>query len=154
MFSRRRDVEAAMFDETITELEPVEQFQTGPKTILIVDDDPDQTELLSDGLASQGYETLVASTGCDALDLARSQQPHLVLLDLGLPDTDGFEICRELADDQATTAIPVIIVSGEELADILRRARAAGSQYYVRKPYDPNALLVLIECALASGEPW
>ena len=95
--------------------------------------------------------TLTADTGSGALELARSQRPHLVLLDLGLPDADGFQVCQELADDLATTSIPVIIVSGEERRDILRRARAAGSQFYVRKPYDPNALLVLIETALRAA---
>ena len=139
-----------MFDETIAELDPVYTEESRIKTILIVDDDDDQVDILSRRLASQGYETLTADSGEQALDLARAERPHLVLLDLRLPDTDGFAVCRELADDQHTTNIPVIIVSGEERPDILRSARAAGSQYYVRKPYDPNALLVLIESALQS----
>lgn len=143
-----------MLDETTAELEPVETLDSGPRTILIVDDDPDQAEVLSCRLLSQGYQTITADTGEGGLDLARAERPHLVLLDLCLPDTDGIEVCRELADDQSTTSIPIIIVSGEERPDVLRQARAAGSQYYVRKPYDPNALLVLIESALALGEPW
>lgn len=143
-----------MVDETTAELEPVETVESGPKTILIVDDDADQAEVLSCRLHSQGFETLTADTGQQALDLVRAERPHLVLLDLCLPDTDGFNVCRELNDDQSTTSIPIIIVSGEERPEVLRQARAAGSQYYVRKPYDPNALLVLIESALALGEPW
>jgi CheY-like chemotaxis protein len=139
-----------MLDETIAELEPVEALSSGPKTILIVDDDADQAEILSLRLLSQGYETLIADTAEQALDLVRSEMPHVVLLDVMLPDGNGLDVCRELADDQATTSIPIIIVSGEERPDILRAARAAGSQYYVRKPYDPNALLVLIESALQS----
>lgn len=143
-----------MRDDTIAELEPVEAQSTGPKTILIVDDDADQADVLSHRLHSQGYETLTADSGELALNLVRAERPHLVLLDLCLPDADGFDVCRELSDDQSTTSIPVIIVSGEERPDVLRHARAAGSQYYVRKPYDPNALLILIESALAAGEPW
>lgn len=143
-----------MLDETIAVLDPVETLDSGPKTILIVDDDADQAEVLSCRLHSQGYQTLTADCGEQALDLVRAERPHLVLLDLLLPDADGFEVCRELSDDQSTTSIPVIIVSGEERPDVLRQARAAGSQYYVRKPYDPNALLILIESALQLGGPW
>jgi CheY-like chemotaxis protein len=139
-----------MLDETIAELEPCALGETGPKTILVVDDDADQAEILSQRLLSQGYDTLTADTAEQALSLARAELPHLILLDLLLPDGHGFDVCRALADDQITTSIPVIIVSAEEREDILRAARAAGSQYYVRKPYDPNALLVLIESALAS----
>jgi len=139
-----------MLDETIAELEPCASQDSGPKTILIVDDDADQAEVLSTRLLSQGYETLIAETAEQALELTRAELPHLVLLDLMLPDGSGFDVCRTLADDQMTTSIPVIIVSAEERSDILRAARAAGSQYYVRKPYDPNALLVLIESALQS----
>lgn len=143
-----------MLEDTVSEFDPVYVEQAGPKTILIVDDDADQAETLSRRLLSQGYETLTADTAKQALELARAERPHLVLLDLGLPDADGFDVCRELDDGPQTTSIPVIIVSGEERPDVLRRARGAGSQFYVRKPYDPNALLILIESALQSAESW
>jgi CheY-like chemotaxis protein len=76
----------------------------------------------------------------------------LILLDLRLPDLDGFTLCRELVDAPETCDIPVIILSGMERPDIIRRCRAAGSQYFVRKPYDPNALLVLIHEALVGWD--
>ena len=95
---------------------------------------------------------MVASSGEEGLATARQRRPDLVVLDLRLPDADGFSICQELADSIETCSIPVIILSGMERPDIIRRSRAAGCQYFVRKPYDPNALLALIRQALEAAE--
>ena len=118
------------------------------RSILIVEDDPQLAEVLSVRLASQGFNTTRADNGHTALTMARTDRPSLILLDLGLPDVDGLELCEHLVDDPQTSDIPVIIVSGQEHKSIVRRARAAGCQYFVHKPYDPNALLVLIQQAI------
>ena len=123
-------------------------------TILIVDDDEALTEVLSIRLQRQGFETTTANSGEDGLAKARSQRPALVVLDLRLPDMDGFSICQELADSPETCTIPVIILSGMDRPDILRRARAAGCSYFVHKPYDPNALLLLIREAIGEADAW
>jgi CheY-like chemotaxis protein len=122
------------------------------QTVLIVDDDETIAESLAFRLQKQGYHTLVAHAGEAGLALARAERPHIVLLDLRLPDVDGFSVCEQLDSDPATCHIPVIILSGMERPDIIRRARAAGCTYFVRKPYDPNALLILMQSA-ASPEP-
>ena len=123
-------------------------------TILIIDDDDALADVLSRCLKKQRFDTLVADSGKTGLLRARSERPALILLDLGLPDTDGFAICQQLADSPETCTIPVIIISGMERPDILRRCRAAGCHYFVRKPYDPNALLTLIRQAIRDTEAW
>jgi CheY-like chemotaxis protein len=123
-----------------------------PHTILIVDDDEVLADVLSMRLGRQGFDTTTADNGQRALELARSQRPSVILLDLRLPDVDGFELCQMLVDDEVTCDIPVIIVSGLEQPDVIRRSRAAGCLYYVRKPYDPNALLILIRQAIEEAE--
>ncbi|HQU41233.1 MAG: hypothetical protein B7Z73_00615 [Planctomycetia bacterium 21-64-5] len=122
--------------------------------ILIIDDDDVMADVLGQRLTRQGYEILVAASGQDGLTLARQHVPSLVLLDLRLPDADGFNVCQELADASETCTIPVIILSGMERPDIIRRSRAAGCQYYVRKPYDPNALLILVQHAIGESKAW
>ena len=117
-------------------------------SVLIVDDDAVMVDVLSRRLDRQGFGTLVADSGKLALELARSKRPDCILLDLRLPDVDGFDLCQDLVDSHETNEIPVIIVSGLDQPDIVRRSRAAGCQYYVRKPYDPNALLTLIRQAI------
>ena len=117
-------------------------------TILVVDDDQSQVDVLRFRLGQQGFSTLSAPRGSDGIQLARIEQPALILLDLCLPDTDGLALCQQMSDDPLIGEIPVIIVSGVEQADLIRRCRAAGCRFYVRKPYDPNALLVLIHQTL------
>jgi CheY-like chemotaxis protein len=131
-------------------LEAVGQSRHGvvPRRILIVDDDEIMADVLSVRLSQQGFQTTIAENGEQALAMARVERPHVILLDLRLPDVDGFEVCRELSDSEETSEIPVIIVSGLEHPDVIRRSRAAGCHYYLRKPYDPNALLTLIQQAI------
>jgi twitching motility two-component system response regulator PilH len=133
--------------------QPLEEVSTArsgatQRSILIVEDDEALADVLSLRLSRQGFETTVAESGQLGLALARAEKPSVILLDLRLPDMDGFELCQELVDDEQTCEIPVIILSGLEQPDIIRRSRAAGCYYYVRKPYDPNALLALIQQAI------
>lgn len=124
------------------------------RSVLIVDDDRDQADVLSMRLEGQGFDTIIANTGTEALERAQSGMPNLIVLDLRLPDLSGFEVCQRLGDDEKTCHIPIIILSGMERPDIVRRARSVGSSYYVRKPYDPNALLVLVQSAVEEAMDW
>jgi len=117
--------------------------------VLIVDDDQSMAEVLACRLRRQGMEPLVATTGSQGLDRARTERPSLIVLDLCLPDADGLRICQQLADATETCAIPVIIVTGVDRPEVVRQCRLAGCQYFLRKPYDPKVLLVLIRQALA-----
>ena len=142
---------AEMVDEALPQ--PAEQQAAidPPQRILVVDDDMDQLAALLYRLQKLGYETATASSGRQAIESATSTVPDLVLLDLCLPDADGFDVCEQLGDSAATSCVPVIILSGMESDDIVRRARNAGCIYYLRKPYDPNVLLALIQNALDSA---
>jgi CheY-like chemotaxis protein len=120
-------------------------------TILIIDDDEVLSDVLSRRLHEQGFNAIMADSGQCGLARAKKDQPALILLDLRLPDADGIAICEQLADDLDTCSIPVIILTGMERPDILRRCRAAGCHFYLRKPYDPNALLILIRQAIADA---
>jgi len=124
------------------------------QTILIVDDDEAMADVLSQRLQQQGFETVRADTGASGVAVAQSLEPALIVLDLRLPDTDGFTVCQRLVDSPVTCHIPVIILSGMERPDIIRRSRTAGCSFFVRKPYDPNALLVLIRQAIDERQAW
>jgi len=123
-------------------------------SVLVIDDDDAMADVLSRRLDQQGFASQTAGSGAKGLTLARQMRPDLILLDLRLPDKDGFAICEELADSSETCTIPIIILSGLERPDIIRRARAAGCCFFVRKPYDPNALLVLIRQAIEQSTQW
>lgn len=134
--------------ETLLETELEESLLTDKPTVLIIDDDQDQVGVLRYNLSQQGFKVFAAHSGSDGMRLLKAEMPNIVLLDIELPDATGFELCERIADDPETFQIPVIFVSGVERNDVLKRARAAGCAYYVRKPYDPNALLVLIKQTL------
>ncbi len=134
------------------QLEPREKGTKKRKKILIVDDDQAMVDVLGLRLSRQGFETVSAESGQEGLSIARNDQPDLIVLDLRLPDVDGFAVCKQLVDSPETCSIPVIILSGLDSPDIIRECRAAGGGYFLRKPYDPNTLLVLIQRALQGWE--
>jgi CheY-like chemotaxis protein len=143
-----------MFAELLEQPQAAAKDTDGRPKILIVDDDDVLTDVLSQRLQQQGFQAIAADTGESGVAKARRHRPALIVLDLQLPDIDGFAVCEQLADSPETCAIPVVILSGMERPDILRRCRAAGGQYYVRKPYDPNVMLVLIRQAISETDAW
>lgn len=144
-----------MIQDAMAQLQPTESGADHRHSILIVDDDQAQVEVLSHRLQKQGFTTVLAYEGRVGLRKARDHRPDLVLLDVRLPDLDGFMVCEELVDSPETCHIPIIIVSGSDQTDIVRTSRAAGCEFFVRKPYDPNVLLTLIEQALRRDcDPW
>lgn len=140
-----------MIQDALAQLQPVESGTDRNLSILIVDDDLTQVESLSHRLRKQGFQTFLAHEGRVGLRKAREHRPDLVLLDLRLPDIDGYSVCEELVDSPDTCDIPIIIVSGSDQEDVVRCSRAAGCRFYVGKPYDPNVLLTLIEHTLQRG---
>lgn len=137
-----------MVGEALTEPEEERATPDSPRRILVVDDDADQLAALAYRLRKLGYDAASANSGQQAIESATSMVPDLVLLDLCLPDIDGFDVCEKLGDSTTTCGVPVIILSGMETEDVVRRSRNAGCAYYLRKPYDPNVLLTLIQNAL------
>lgn len=122
--------------------------------VLVIEDDAEIAELVCDQLREEGYATAWSDVGEAGLSMAKRLVPQIVLLDVSLPDADGLAICSELADDSATCLIPVIVLSGLERTDLVKRARGAGARYFVRKPYDLGALLVLVEHAIRESNRW
>lgn len=122
--------------------------------ILVVDDDSTQTEILSHLLSKQGYRVSTAKTCREGFEKVATERFDLILLDISMPDGSGLSMCSDLSDTATTADVPIIIVSGREEAGIVRKARAAGCHYYVRKPYDPNALLLLIQNSIAESREW
>jgi CheY-like chemotaxis protein len=123
-------------------------------SVLVIDDDDSLSDVLSHRLKKQGFRTIAAYSGKAGLAKAKDLQPSAILLDLGLPDADGLSICEQLSDSPETCAIPILIVSGRDEPGLVRRCRAAGCHYFLRKPYDPNALLVLVRQAIHDSHLW
>jgi DNA-binding response OmpR family regulator len=109
--------------------------------VMVVDDDPDVREVLMLLLNKAGFDTVGASNGAQCLRLLRSVKPAVILLDLMMPGMDGFEVCEAIRRDQATAAIPVIIVtSRDDNASRMRAARLGVSDFLV-KPVSSERLV-------------
>ncbi len=109
-------------------------------TVLVVDDDQVSRELLQSLLASEGYAVLFAKSGFQALELAKRILPDVVLLDIVMPDLDGFEVCRKLRADPALRQIPIILLTALEGRSSRLRGLAAGADEFLTKPVDPIEL--------------
>ncbi len=117
-------------------------------TVLAVDDEPANLDLISRRLAALGCEVLRASNGEQALVLATERRPDLVLLDVMMPGIDGWETCRRLKADERTSGIPVIFVTARDRADDLARGFEVGGVDYVSKPFEPIELASRVRSAL------
>jgi two-component system, cell cycle response regulator len=120
--------------------------------LLLVEDEQVNRDLFRRRLERKGYAVVPAETGHQAVELARSEKPDLVLMDLGLPDIDGWEATRRIKADPATAAIPVIVLSAHTSAEARAQAFAAGCEDFEVKPVDWEALFAKIEEALRKAE--
>ena len=125
-------------------------MSTRDKTLLVVDDAPDNIQLLS-GLLKEKYKIKAATSGEKALIVARkSPPPDLILLDVMMPGMDGYEVCRQLQADAATRAIPVVFVTGHATQEEQQRGLEMGAAAYLSKPVAPQELLSTVERLLNS----
>jgi two-component system, cell cycle response regulator DivK len=113
--------------------------------VLYIEDNEDNIYLFKRRLGKQGYEVLIARDGGKGLELARSEQPTVILMDLDLPVVDGWEATRLLKAAPKTQDIPIIAVSSYAMAEDRRRAIEAGCDDFFSKPVDMKALVTRIE---------
>lgn len=114
------------------------------KRILVVEDQEDNRAILRDLLAHAGYEMVEVGDGEAALAAAIQHRPDLILMDIQLPIVDGYEATRRIKADPSLKAIPIIVVTSYALGGDEDKARAAGCDAYVSKPFSPRALLAKI----------
>ncbi|MFT8313547.1 MAG: response regulator transcription factor [Clostridium sp.] len=116
--------------------------------ILIVDDEEHIIELIKFNLENNGYKVICANNGNDAVKLAKSEIPQLVLLDLMLPGLDGYDVCREIRKDPSISTVPVIMITakGEEIDKIL--GLELGADDYITKPFSIREMMARVKAML------
>src|SRR5262245_3544847 len=118
--------------------------------VLIVEDNEMNRDVLSRRLAGKGYDVLLAPDGPRGLQMARTVAPDLILMDLGLPEIDGWECARRLKADEATRRIPIIALSAHAMVGDREKALDAGCDDFDTKPIDFSGLLLKMNTLLAA----
>ncbi len=122
-----------------------------PEKILVVDDDIDTLRLVGLMLQRQGYQIAAANNGQQALAMAESEKPDLILLDLMMPDMDGYEVARRLRANPAISTIPIIMFTAKSQVDDKVSGFESGADDYLTKPTQPRELFAHIKAVLSRG---
>jgi pilus assembly protein CpaE len=120
--------------------------------ILIVDDDLDTLRLVGLMLQHQGYRIIAASSGLQAIALSQGDKPDMVLLDIMMPDMDGYEVARKLRSDPVTNGIPIIMFTAKTQVDDKVEGFEAGADDYLTKPTQPRELFAHVKAVLSRGK--
>lgn len=117
-------------------------------SILVADDDAMNREIMEAFLATENYQVHLANNGATALQMTTQLQPDLLILDVLLPDMTGYEVCQHLKTAAATTAIPILIVTGYDEPEDRQAAKAAGANDFLARPFDPEDFLAHVRALL------
>jgi PleD family two-component response regulator len=124
----------------------------GKARLMVVEDDTDIANMLRIYFTGQGYDVDIASRGRDALDKTRQVMPHLIVLDIMLPDIDGYEVCRTLRMNTRTSHIPVIFLTQKDERSDKLQGLELGADNYITKPFDIEELKLYVQNAIARSE--
>lgn len=117
--------------------------------ILIAEDEPDIRELVAFTLRFGGYEVVTASNGEEAVQLARKENPDLILLDVRMPRMTGYEACREIKSDTNLRDTPVVFLSAKGQESEIQAGIESGAEEYLLKPFAPDQLTQRVQSILA-----
>src|SRR4029453_10221389 len=150
--SRSPALGAVLVDITLPKVE-INRFMDEPRhhpLVLVADDDQNLRKILCLFLKNARYETVEAANGREALNMAKSQDPDIILMDIMMPILDGFTVCKLLKDDPETRPIPVLICTAKNRKEDLIAAIKAGAEDYIIKPFTKDTVLGKIEKALSA----
>ena len=122
------------------------------KRILVIDDLPENVFMLQDRLEHEGYTVFTAYDGKSGIEKAQAELPDLILLDVMMPDINGFEVCKTLVGDEQTSKIPIILVTAKTNAEDTKEGLDAGAFDYIKKPFNKIELLARVKSALKLSE--
>ena len=121
------------------------------QTVLLVEDNEDNRIIYTTVLRHVGYDVLEALDGAQAIALARSERPDLILMDISIPEIDGWEATRILRRDPATSAIPIVALTAHALPDDREKALQMGFTAYLAKPIEPRTVVAEVQRWIGGG---
>jgi two-component system alkaline phosphatase synthesis response regulator PhoP len=132
-------------DEPAAEGKPAVEVKRDGRQVLIADDEPITRMLVKILLERDGYSVLEAQTGSEALEIAARQRPDLIVMDLNMPQMDGYDAIRQLRQMPALSDVPVVVLTADDGPGVERRVLEIGADDYLVKPFDPAVLSIRIQ---------
>ena len=118
--------------------------------VLVIDDEPEITEIVDAFLTEAGYQVMVENIPQNAVDIAKNFKPSVILLDIMMPNIDGYDICEALKKEPALASTPVIFLTGKDRSDDMGRSFKAGGDMFIKKPFSCERLLEIVNIVLLS----
>ncbi|MFZ5980444.1 MAG: response regulator [Candidatus Zixiibacteriota bacterium] len=119
--------------------------------ILVIDDEPEITDIVETFLTESGYTVEVENSARNALEKARQFVPDVILLDIMMPDVDGYNVCQEIKNDPKLAAVPVIFLTGKDRNDDMGRSFKVGGDMFIKKPFSCERLLEIVNIVIMSA---
>lgn len=121
--------------------------------ILVVDDHEDSRKVFSRVLTKAGYDVFLAQNGSEALKSVLQYRPHLIILDLQIPEISGLEVCRTIKENPFSHVIPILIITAGSDSRLREESQKAGADELLMKPIDPFRLLSIVNSYLSQSQP-
>jgi DNA-binding response OmpR family regulator len=118
--------------------------------VLVVDDEPEITDIVETFLSEAGYTVTVENHSRQAIAKAKEFKPDVVILDIMMPDIDGYAICQEIKQDPALASVPIIFLTGKDRNDDMGRSFKAGGDMFIKKPFSCERLLEIVNLVVMS----
>lgn len=118
--------------------------------VLVVDDEPDITEIVDSFLTDSGYTVAVENSPEQAVDRAKEFMPNVILLDIMMPGTSGYDVCQRIKAEPELAHIPVIFLTGKDKGDDMGRSFKSGGDMYIKKPFSCERLLEIVNIVVMS----
>ncbi len=124
--------------------------KVSPAKILVIDDEPQVTEIVETFLSGAGHKVYIDNVAASGLKKAKEIKPDMILLDIMMPEIDGYDICNNLKNDPETANIPVLFLTGKDRGDDMGRSFQVGGDMFIKKPFSCDRLLEIINIILMS----
>ncbi len=118
--------------------------------VLVIDDEPEITEIVYAFLTEAGYQVMVENQPQNAVEVAQNFKPNLIMLDIMMPNIDGYDVCETLKKDPNLATTPVIFLTGKDRNDDMGRSFKAGGDMFIKKPFSCERLLEIVNIVLMS----
>ena len=118
--------------------------------IMVVDDEPDITDIVQTFLSGHGYQVITENNPHKVIEKAKNFHPNLILLDIMMPDVDGYDICAALKKEKEFTNTPIVFLTGKDRSEDMGRSFKAGGDMFIKKPFSCERLLEIVNIVLLS----